>query len=95
MAETFAILAYRNMKQYRARVARLPRKPITLRCPNGHEWATTYTDPTPTTYPHYDKAFCPVCDDYYTSGQVTPEQRMTDAEIEAQIDALCAANPYM
>ena len=86
---TFAIDFYNNMKQYRVQVAKLPRKPITLRCPNGHEWATTYTDATDSTYPHYDQACCPICDDWYTSGRLTEEQA------EAQVTALCAANPYM
>ena len=77
---TYATQAAINEKQYRERVAQyhervaqLPRKPVVLRCPSGHEWATTYADATASTYPHYDQDHCPVCDEMYVSGRNAEE----------------------
>ena len=63
-----------NVARYCAEVARLPHTPITLRCPNGHEWATTETRPTKHTYTHYAIDCCPVCNEPWSSGRLTPEQ---------------------
>lgn len=65
MEQTYA---QRQRAAYMVRVNKLPRKPTILCCPNGHEWATWYTDQTDDTYMHFGRPWCPVCDEYWTWG---------------------------